>query len=57
MADIIIVTVLAIAVFLVVRSQLHKLRKGQCSGECTGCFGGCAGCGSCAEPPEEKERG
>lgn len=43
MADIIVVTVLAIAAFFVVRSQLHKLRGGQCGGGCAGCPGCCAG--------------
>ncbi len=53
MADIIIVTILAIAVFLVVRSQLHKLRRGQCGGGCAECPGSCAGCQSCADSPEQ----
>lgn len=52
MADIIIVTVLAIAVFFVVRSQLHKLRSGQCGGDCAGCHGSCAECQSCADSTE-----
>lgn len=39
MADIIVVAVLAAAVFFIVRSQLHKLRSGHCGG---GCLGGCA---------------
>lgn len=50
MMDIIVVTALAIAVFFVVRSQLHKLRSGQCGG---GCSGNCAGCQSCANSTEE----
>ena len=45
MADIIIITVLGIVVFFVVRSQLHKLRKGQCGGGCEGCQG-CSMCQS-----------
>lgn len=53
MTDIIVVTGLAIAVFLIVRSQLHKLRKGQCGGGCAGCSGNCTECQSCADPPEE----
>lgn len=43
MADFIIIAVLAIIVFCILRSQLGKLRKGQCTGGCAGC----AGCGSC----------
>lgn len=41
MADIIIITTLAVIVFFIVRSQLRKLRKGQCSGGCAGCSGSC----------------
>lgn len=52
MADVIIVTILAIAVFFVVRSQLHKLRRGQCGGECAGCPGSRAGCQDCVGSPE-----
>ena len=47
MADIIVVAVLAAAVFFIVRSQLHKLRSGQCGGGCAEgqCGGGCpVGC-------------
>lgn len=57
MADIIIVTALAIVVFFIVRGQLHKLRRGQCSGGCAGCSGSCAGCRSCAEAPKEQVKG
>ena len=49
MADIIIVTILAIAVFFVVRNQLHKLRSGQCCGDCAGCNGSGAECQSCTD--------
>ena len=54
MVDIIIVTILAIAVFFVVRDQLHKLRSGQCGGGCAGCPGSSAGCQGCADSSEEK---
>lgn len=54
MADIIIVTALAIIVFFIVRSQLHKLRRGKCSGGCAGCGAGCAGCRGCMEIPKEQ---
>lgn len=57
MADIIIVTALAIVVFFIVRGQLRKLRRGQCSGGCAGCSGSCAGCRSCAEIPKEQAKG
>lgn len=43
MADIIIITVLAVVVFFIVRNQLGKLRKGQCGKGCGGCCGGCNG--------------
>lgn len=49
MADIIIITVLAIIVFFVVRSQLHRLRKGQCGS-------GCAGCQSCPMCQDSAEK-
>lgn len=55
MADVIIVMVLAVTVFFVVRSQLHKLRSGQCGGGCAGCPESCAGCRDCADPSEEIE--
>ena len=44
MADIIIITALAIVVFFIVRSQLRKLRRGQCGGGCAGCGGNCSSC-------------
>ena len=43
MADLIIITVLAVVVFFIVRNQLGKLRKGQCGKGCGGCCGGCNG--------------
>jgi len=46
MADIIIITVLVVAVFFILRSQFGKRRKGQCGGGCSGCAG-CSGCQSC----------
>ncbi|MCM1064818.1 MAG: FeoB-associated Cys-rich membrane protein [Eubacterium sp.] len=53
MADVIIITVLAIVVFFIVRSQLRKLRKGQCGGGCAGCCGSCSGC--CEAPIKKTE--
>ena len=44
MGDIIIVTVIAAAVFFILRSQIRKLRRGQCYGGCAGCSGNCSGC-------------
>lgn len=44
MGDIIIVTVIATAVFFILRRQIHKLRRGQCGGGCAGCSGSCCGC-------------
>lgn len=53
MADVIIITVLAVIVFLIVRSQLRKLLRGQCGG-CEGCCGSCGGC--CGTPVEKAEK-
>ena len=53
MADIIIITALAVIVFFIVRSQLRKLRKGQCSGGCAGCSGSCGSC--CGAPVKKAE--
>ena len=56
MVDIIIIAIIATAAFFILRSQLKKLRRGQCSGGCTGCqgsCGGCAGCGAAQEKPSE----
>ena len=53
MADIIIIAALAIIVFFIVRSQLRKLRKGQCSSGCAGCCGSCSGC--CETPIKKME--
>lgn len=57
MADIIIIAVLAVAVFFILRGQLAKLRKGQCVGGCSSCAG-CAHCaaGCSAQKPEEKAK-
>ena len=52
MADIIIITIIAITVFFIVRGELRKLRRRQCCGGCSGCNGCCAGCGS---PIDKKE--
>ena len=53
MADVIIIAALAVIVFFIVRSQLRKLRRGQCSGGCAGCGGACSGC--CGTPVEKAE--
>ncbi|MDE6924396.1 MAG: FeoB-associated Cys-rich membrane protein [Acetatifactor sp.] len=54
MADIIIITALAVLVFFIVRSQLRKLRKGQCGGGCAGCCGSCGGgCGTPVDQADE----
>ncbi len=47
MADIIIIAVLAVIVFLILRKSVGKFRSGQCAGGCGGCSGcsGCSGCG------------
>ena len=46
MADFIIIAVLAVIIFFILRSQLGRLRKGQCAGGCAGCAG-CGSCGNC----------
>lgn len=51
MADVIIIAALAVIVFFIVRGQLRKLQRGQCSGGCAGCSGNC---GSCCETPVKK---
>lgn len=53
MADIIIIAVLAGLVFLIVRGQFKKLRRGECTGGCAGCRG-CSG-GGCHGGPSEKK--
>lgn len=54
MADIIIITIIAIAVFFIVRSELKKLSRGQCSGGCTGCSGNCSSCADTAVRKKEQ---
>lgn len=44
LADIVIIAILVATVFFIVRSQIRKLRQGQCSGGCPGCSGSCSGC-------------
>ena len=43
MGDILVLSVLAVIVFLAVRSMLKNRKKG-CCGSCSGCSGGCSGC-------------
>lgn len=44
MADLIIITVLAGAVFLILRARFTGRRRGRCGGGCSGCSG--CGCGA-----------
>lgn len=44
LADIVIIVILAAAVFFILRSQIRRFRGGQCSGGCPGCSGNCSGC-------------
>lgn len=53
MVDIIIITIIAAAAFFILRSQLKKLCRGQCSGGCPGCQGSCGGCAGCGAAQEE----
>lgn len=55
MADIIIIAVLAIAVFFIVRGELKKLKRGQCSGGCAGCAGSSGNCAGCAGTSVQKK--
>ncbi len=56
MADIIIIAILAVAVFFILKSGLGKLRRGECAGGCAGCQG-CAGChsGGCSTKQSEEK--
>lgn len=47
MADIIIISVLAIVAFFIARSRIRSIYRG-------GCHKGCAGCSGCAWDSEEK---
>lgn len=57
MTDIIIITIIAVAAFFILRSQLRKFRRGQCGGGCAGCGGACGGCGGCASAADEAHSG
>lgn len=41
MIDVIIIAVIAMAVFFIVRRELRRFRKGQCCSGCSGCNCGC----------------
>lgn len=41
LADIVIIAILATAVFFILRGQIRKYRKGQCCGGCSGCGDNC----------------
>lgn len=43
-ADFIVIAILAAAVFFILRGQIRKFRRGQCSGGCPGCSGSCGSC-------------
>lgn len=44
LADIVIITILVITVFFILRSQIRKIRRGQCGCGCSGGYGSCCGC-------------
>lgn len=44
LADIVIIAILATAVFFILRGQIRKYRKGQCCGGCSGCGDNCCSC-------------
>lgn len=41
MIDILLVVLIGIAVFFILKRELRRLKKGQCSGGCAGCCGDC----------------
>lgn len=41
LVDIVIIAILVTAVIFIVRGQIQKLRRGQCSCGCSGCTGSC----------------
>lgn len=45
MIDVILIAVIAVAVFFVVRRELKKIRRRQFCGGCTGCSGNPKNCG------------
>ena len=53
MGDVIVITVIVIAVFLILCGQIRKFRRGQCSGGCAGC----SGCGSGCMKPHAEDTG
>lgn len=56
MTDIIIIAVLAIAVFFIIRNELKKISRGQCTGGCSGCGGCSSECGSAATEKEGADK-
>lgn len=54
MANVIVITIIAVAVFFIVRSELKKLSRGQCSGGCPGCNGSCGSCAGTSVRKEER---
>lgn len=53
MVDVLIIAVLAVTVYFIVRSQLGRLRKGRCCGDCAGCCNSCGGdCGTAESKTE-----
>lgn len=57
MADIIIIAILVVVVFFILKAQIGRRRRGECSGGCAGCSG-CAGCHSgCAVSGRPEKEG
>lgn len=54
LADIVIIVILAAAVFFILRGQIRRLHQGQCSGGCHGCSGNCSGCMNIHADTEKK---
>lgn len=52
MADFIIIAILAVIVFLILRSRFRRSGRTQCQGGCCGC----AGCSSCGETAGRQKR-
>lgn len=54
MTDLLVLALVAAALFFCVRSMIRNKKKGGSSCGCS-CSGGCAGCGaSCADRPDKK---
>lgn len=56
MGTAIVLVVLCVIVFFIARSEIRKLKSGQCTGSCAGCSGSCASCGGCSTKQTKKTK-